>query len=376
MILQHPKDLLAIFPQSKWDKIDTLIPLFNQVERTRLRPVLGSNLLAYLNTFAQNYTHEGVQAALIAQQTEASTTVPSDSSEGTTLSLISSVQFYIAYITFANNPRIFSSSFNRGGGVNRAFSDSYEGFDEKDFQALAKELFMRSQDTIEDILLQLEQDAQDQRIFTDLWRAGAPQYYYYHSNLLFPTATALNPYYDIKERRETFQSLVPTIASCQRRYLIPNLGQKLYQAFLQEANALHPNEGGIPPIDTIDSVDYAETIAPIIRSALPDLLHSLAYYLRADLTTAPKTQQEQNQYLLRAEQHRNLAVRIILEEADNMQDYIVGTPLDFVYKEIHGITLTDHLAQANATSSEANPCHCKCRSHNLPSDSFMLDLTS
>lgn len=408
MLLQHKQDLLSIFPQHKWDKIETLIPLFVQVERTKLRPYLGDSLLNKLNEDYNLYSEEGVQAALVSTSQYSAVMDDIDmefNGSPVTVDILSACQRYIGYLTFANNIRIFSSSFNRGGGVNRAYSDSYEPLDEKDYQALSRELFMQSQDALEDILLTLERDASSSHIYTNLWKKNE-RYYFHHAALLFPNALSLNPYYDIKERRETYQSLVPTIESCQRRYLFPNIGKKVYNAFLALTNSLFqpssapqeqpspdtpvldaspsgttvpdasPSDTTVPDASPSDSTPVPDASASaIFQSALPDLLHSLAYYLRADLTTAPKTQQEQHQYLLRAEQHRNLALRIICEEPTIMKEYICGTPLDYVYRDIYGKTLSEELATTESPEPSPSPsCDCHC-SHNLPDGSFILDLT-
>lgn len=64
-----------------------------------------------------------------------------------------------------------------------------------------------------------------------LWQES--KYYYYHSDLLFPTCESLQPYLDIYENRDKFVRLIPDMRFIQSEYLEEAFGEDFIPRLLQ-----------------------------------------------------------------------------------------------------------------------------------------------
>lgn len=64
-----------------------------------------------------------------------------------------------------------------------------------------------------------------------LWQES--KYYYYHSDLLFPTCESLQPYLDIYENRDKFVRLIPDMRFIQSEYLEEAFGEDFIPRILQ-----------------------------------------------------------------------------------------------------------------------------------------------
>lgn len=320
MLITETQELEHHFPTSKWDKCEKLLPLFKETERNDLRRQIGVKLLDQLN---EDYKRISVPG----------TGLPFDQcGTSSTYDLLEACGKYIVLLTLANNVRSFATTLNRGGGWNMSTSDNFETPDEEQFKALERELYMRSQNALESICLALEDDAMNDKTYTSLWEGSRT--YYVHSDLLLSSASMLQLYYDIEERREKFNSLVPHIKAAQSRLLVPRLGKKLMRALL-DMDKVNKKE----PYTDEEKKEESEKLQ-ILCEVADECRTALSYFMQSDMELEGKQTKEtlHRSELLRqkGDIHATIAIRNIIDNAEKFKEYIIGGPLDLDYAKMVG----------------------------------------
>lgn len=331
MLITTSTELEHYYPTSKWDKCEALLPLFKETEQNALRRQIGGTLLAQLNAdYAALATDNGL---------------PFDQDDDSIqYRVLQAAGAYITRLTLANNERTFSTTFNRGGGWNMSTSDHFSTPDEDQFKALAKELYMLSQDALENLCIALEDDAKTDRHYTEAWKGSRT--YYNQTELLIPNADTLQQYLDIDSRRERFTALVPLISRIQSRVITPRIGTHWLRLLL----ALQVSGGSVP--DGSVPVPDASASGPVPDGPAPglaEMLHNLRIAIALNiLAEQEKSDKSRERLKTDADYHINIGINHILTLADIFKDDICGTPLDIEYSHHYGEgrTLTQTLEEA------------------------------
>lgn len=337
MLITTSTELEHYYPTSKWDKCEALLPLFKETEQNALRRQIGGTLLAQLNAdYAALATDNGL---------------PFDQDDDSIqYRVLQAAGAYITRLTLANNERTFSTTFNRGGGWNMSTSDHFSTPDEDQFKALAKELYMLSQDALENLCIALEDDAKTDRHYTEAWKGSRT--YYNQTELLIPNADTLQQYLDIDSRRERFTALVPLISRIQSRVITPRIGTHWLRLLLNlqvsDGSAVSPApvpDGSVPVPDASASGIVPDGPAP----GLSEMLHNLRIAIALNiLAEQEKSDKSRERLKTDADYHINIGINHILTLADIFKDDICGTPLDIEYSHHYGEgrTLTQQLEEA------------------------------
>ena len=353
MLITSLQELESIIPNSKWDKIDLISPLFLRTENTFLRTYLGPALLALLNQeYATILDQDGTiipttvpEASASASEGSAPVPDASQSDKEHILLILQATQQVIVYRTFADNVNILSSSLNRGGGFNRAVASNYDDLSEKDRQALSKEFFLNSNQLLEQLIILLEEDAKsEQPKFREAWSKSP--YYFYHQDLFFSTAEQMQFYYNLENKRTSYNIILPNIRSQQLLSVESHLGHTLTQSLLSIANGNATDLAQVLTNYEIKEGDYA-LVKEILEGFIIHVRHALAAYVRADLATKPS---EEAHYHTQGDHLLNTGIRHILESADLMPKLILSSPLSRDYEQVYGIKY-----QAPATVPDASP---------------------
>lgn len=237
MFFKSIKEISALAPTSKWNKLDKLQSLLEEEEMNRLIPILGQGLYDVLQESYDSVTAgfpDGIIPSNIAD-------IIATGASRTLVNILRACQRVAFYMTLADNSGLLNVSFNEGGGVNSATADNYDDVSDKVFERFERDAFAKGNRAVDNLLLLLEHDAQSERQFTDMWMHS--RYFYSQGNLLFTTATELQQFMDINESRAKFISLVPQIRYCQQVYIEPIIGSPLLQHIL----ALKLGNATVPP---------------------------------------------------------------------------------------------------------------------------------
>jgi len=267
MFITTQNEIQSLMPTARWDRPQQLFGYIEEEEAVALEPLLGTSLYQWLlgeyDRLRETYTditattvrptgkakkdaelaHADVTERLeqIQQGKYRETYVTPEPGEKDvpaddlkTIRLIRICQRIEWYKMLSHKAGLLSVSFNEGGGMNKVSADGYEPATEKDKEEMRKDAYMAAGRAIDDILLFLEADAKDARLFTDKWSDADA--FYLHKDLLFQTARVLNEYLDIKGERMAYVQLVRDIRFCQNTYLKTRIGAKLLKAVVAFAN--------------------------------------------------------------------------------------------------------------------------------------------
>ena len=223
MLFSTPQEINHIIPTAKFAKIDNLISRLNAEEMSSLYPLVGMPLLQKLNedyaSFAENTTN------LWSNESRSE-------SDNTKVIILRTAQEILLYSYLANHSAILQSSFNMGGGWNSPSTGDYDALDNKGNDRLDKDLWHSARRSKENLLLYLEMDARDGKVYTDLWQQS--DYYYQHQDLLFTTPSELHPQYiNLGDTPHlNFQAYVSILHDCQDGYIAGTIGYPLLQALI------------------------------------------------------------------------------------------------------------------------------------------------
>ena len=370
MLIQTSQELQAIYPNSKWDKIETLFPMFQRIENTFLRSFLGSDLIILLNEKYQDL-----------KTISSERTTPTDDRPSL---ILQACQQVIAYKFFADNSRLLSSSLNRGGGFNRATAANYDDLTEAELESLSKEMFHNANQSLEQLITLLEDDAKsDKPIFREAWSTS--EYYYLHQDLFFSTSIQLHTYYKLdgkQNKRVAYNELLPTIRSQQLLSIESHLGHDLTQSLLLVANG---NATDISQV--LVNYEIEESNYGIVTDSLKDFIThvrlALAAYIRADLSTKPS---DEARYHTQGDHILNLGIRNLLSHADIIPQIILTSPLAHDYRTIFGSDYQPPTSATVPSDSVAGPTsapvpdssaigHTKCSCQCSTRSTHILDLT-
>jgi len=267
MFITTQQEIQSLMPTARWDRPQQLFGLIEQEEQVALEPLLGTSLYQWLlgEYDRLRVAYEDITATTVrptgkakkdARLAHADVTerleqiqqgkyretytapepgekdVPADDMK--TIRLIRICQQIEFYKMLSHKAGMLIVSFNEGGGLNRVSADGYELADDKELDRLTKDAFMSAGRAVDSLLLFLEADAKDARLFTDRWSEADA--FYLHKDLLFQTARVLNEYLDIRGERMAYVQLVRDIRFCQNTYLKPRIGARLLKAVVAFAN--------------------------------------------------------------------------------------------------------------------------------------------
>ena len=223
MLFSTPQEINHIIPTAKFAKIDNLISRLNAEEMSSLYPLVGLPLLQKLN---EDY------AAISENTTNLWSNEARDKGEETKVIILRTAQEILLYSYLANHSAILQSSFNMGGGWNSPSTGDYDALDTKGNDRLDKDLWHSARRSKENMLLYLEMDARDSKVYTELWQQS--DYYYQHQDLLFTTPSELHPQYiNLGDTPHlNFQAYVSTLHDCQDGYIAGTIGYALLQALI------------------------------------------------------------------------------------------------------------------------------------------------
>ena len=267
MFITTQQEIQSLMPTARWDRPQQLFGLIEQEEQVALEPLLGLTLYQWLlgEYDRLRETHGDITATTVrptgkakkdASLAHADVTerleqiqqgkyretyvapepgekdVPAeDMQEIRLIRICQQIEFYKM---LSHKAGVLTVSFNEGGGLNRVSAEGYDPADEKEIDRLTRDAFMSAGRAVDSLLLFLEADAKDRRLFTDRWSDADA--FYLHKDLLFQTARVLNEYLDIKGERMAYVQLVRDIRFCQNTYLKPRIGSKLLKAVVAFAN--------------------------------------------------------------------------------------------------------------------------------------------
>ena len=330
MLITTQNEIISLMPTARWDRPQQLFGYLEEEEQVALEPLLGNSLYQFLLTeydrLREKYTDitattvrptaKAKQDARLAyadvterleqiQQgnyRETYTTVDDgehDVSEAdlATIRLIRICQQIEFYKMLSHKAGLLTVSFNEGGGMNMVSADGYEPADEKRMERVVKDAWMSAGRAVDSLLLFLEADAKDGKLFTDKWNEADA--FYLHKDLLFQTARVLNEYLDIKGERMAYVQLVRDIRFCQNTYLKPRIGRKLLAEIIRYANLgitgsqdndnVNPNDNDNVNDDDSSDSDADATDTVVYEELLGMLRTALALYVEGRRTTITQT---------------------------------------------------------------------------------------
>ncbi len=219
MLFSTPQEINHIIPTAKFAKIDNLISRLNAEEMSSLYPLVG---LPLLQKFNEDYAAVG---EIWSNQTRSK-------EEETKVIILRTAQEILLYSYLANHSAILQSSFNMGGGWNSPSTGDYDALDSKGNDRLDKDLWHSARRSKENMLLYLEMDARDSKVYTELWKQS--DYYYQHQDLLFTTPSELHPQYiNLGDTPHlNFQAYISTLHDCQDGYIAGTIGYTLLNALI------------------------------------------------------------------------------------------------------------------------------------------------
>ena len=345
MFITTDFEIKSLMPTARWARPDQLKGYLEEEERVALEPLLGTPLYEFLCTEYERlmgiygditsstitptkkakddpgssyadvtemmeHIHSGDVHAPCAICEDTVTEVPEK--DMATIRLIRICQQIEFYKMLSHKAGLLTVSFNEGGGMNIVSADGYDGADEKAKDRVVKDAFMSAGRAIDSLLLFLEADAKDKKLFTELWQQADA--YYLHKDLLFQTARILNEYLDIKGERMAYVTLVRDIRFCQNTYIKPRIGAKLLKAVVEYLNNGNTEGEG--------ENAALEDLAVYLRTAL-------AFYVESrKVELGPKQEKmARRDSMTDAQQAMAMACQYIEENLDALGDAAAGTPI-------------------------------------------------
>lgn len=345
MFIRSENEIISLMPTARWSRVSVLFGYIEEEERLALEPLLGSTLYSYLCDEYERLTgiYSDITSSTIKPTKKAkeepslpyadvterieqihvgmkcdpcdsiSHTYDKDVSEEDmqTIRLLRICQQIEFYMMLSHKSGMLTVSFNDGGGMNMVSADGYDVADDKRLERLSKDAYMSAGRAIDSLLLFLESDAKDLKLFTEKWKEADS--FYLHKDLLFQTARELNEYLDIHGDRRTYISLVRDIRYCQSTYLKPRIGWKLLRSVTEYANNGSTEE---------DVRDVYEELLQMLRTAL-------AFYVESRRTESGI----QNDKLARrdsmtdAQQAMAMACQYVEEHIDELGDAVKDSPI-------------------------------------------------
>lgn len=356
MFITTSNEINSLMPTSKWSRPQQIFGYLEEEERVALEPLLGTPLYEklckeyerlrdkYVDITATTIkpTHKAksepaVPYADVTDRMDAiqagrrpyiAPCVPADDEEDDvpdddmmTIRLLRICQQIEFYKMISHKAGLLTVSFNEGGGANRVSADNYEPADDKEIDRMTKDAFMAAGRAIDSLLLFLEADAKDKKLFTELWQKADA--YYLHKDLLFQTARELNQFLDINGERWAYVKLVRDIRFCQNTYLKPSIGGKLVKAVVDYAN------------NGIESDSSGSTSSEIYDELLLQLRTALAFFVesrRQELAPA-REKLARRDSMTDARQALATACKYIEDNLDKLGDAAVDTPIYNARKE-------------------------------------------
>lgn len=330
MIIRHIEEITAVYPTSQWDSLDLIKPLFLKVERTKLGKYLGFPLLSWLNSKYDSYADPQTGLADIDN------TGNEDKEKSLLLDVLRTSQEVIVYIALSNNVRILSSSLNQGGGFNSMTATDYEQSSDAQLKALSSELWRNAMDSLDSLLLLLEQDAKEDHILTDKWKQSS--YFYMHSDLIFRTADELSNYVNIDGGRAAYIQLTPALRNIQNQNIETRIGRELTQMLIEDRC---PDDNPIAPF----FVEFSRHC----RLALANYVNKEIIYSKIANSTKSQSKSSlvsemSSDYHLSGDKEMSLALGIVLNHPIEFRDFISkSSTLQYEYKEMYHVSWGEYL---------------------------------
>lgn len=230
MIVTKIEEIRDIIPTARWRDPAKLLGAIADEETSVLEPVLGDSLLDYI----QGRYDELIDAY---SQLTCNSEISFHENDKKDIELIRQLQKVVVLRMVSNRVATLSASFNEGGGLNRMATEGYDGATLDELKELKMEYWRNSIKALDNALYMLEKDARSENpVYADMWKES--EYYFHHSDLLFPTMRSLIPFFSItkNEKRLEYIELLPDIRWCQNTYILPMLGQDLIDLLLSESN--------------------------------------------------------------------------------------------------------------------------------------------
>ena len=305
MLFTHLTEIKSILPTSKWDKFGTLRGLLEEEEDNHLRPILGDTLF---DKIVEDYDQLAANEFWFDQSTDKDR-----------VRIIRTCQKVAFYMMLANNSGLFSVSFNAGGGFNSMSADDYSQPSTDAIKRFERDAWGKGRRNIDTLLRLLERDAQQTApLYREQWRKS--RYFYRQANLLFTTAVELQQYLDIKESREKYITLVPCISYAQSVYIIPRIGQPLFDWLIGlkygTASPSAPS-GSTDPSAPSDPPLPPSPPSPTLLSFRDKVMSACALYVEHS-----EKDLRRDDSLSRADMQIALAIRIIKENAKMFVDLV------------------------------------------------------
>lgn len=343
MLISTQNEIVSLMPTARWSRPEQLLGYLEEEERVSLEPLLGTALYQHildeyerLRDEYEDITSTTIKPTRIAKEdarvpyadvTERLDAIQEDrvacrcgcmpvdsfvvpSEDMAAIRLIRICQQIEFYKMLSHKAGLLTVSFNEGGGMNVASTESYEPADDKRMDRVVKDAYMSAGRSIDSLLLFLEADAKGERQFTELWKDADT--YFLHKDLLFQTARVLNEYLDINGERMAYNALVRDIRFCQNTYIRPRIGNTLLKAILDYANGQDRAVFG--------ALDVEELIS-LLRTAL-------AFYVESRRTELPsKERLARRDSISDAQQAMSDACQWIEQHLEQLGDVAVGTPV-------------------------------------------------
>jgi len=366
MFIRSENEIISLMPTARWSRPDQIYGYVEEEERVALEPLLGTTLYQHLcNEYERLRKEYGditsttikptgkakkdpkvphadvtermdrVQAGLVEPTCTAQAKEEKDvpKKDQVTVRLLRICQQIVFYKMLSHKAGLLTVSFNEGGGMNQVSAEGYDPADQKKIEHVVKDAYMSAGRAIDSLLLFLEADAKDDKVFTEKWQEADA--YYLHKDLLFQTARVLNEYLDIKGERMAYVALVRDIRFCQNTYLKPRIGGKLLKAVVAYAN----NGAATKEVDA----EVYDELLSMLRTAL-------ALYVESRRTElAPvKEKLARRDSMTDAQQAMATACNFIEEHIDALGDAAVDTP---IYNAIRAREAKEAQDAANAEAA-------------------------
>ena len=367
MFITTPNEIISLMPTARWAEPQKLFGYLEEEERVALEPLLGTPLYQKLCEEYERLTdkyvditsttikptkkaktdpavpyadvtelQDAIQAGLRPYQTPC---VPAADEEDEvseadmqTIRLLRICQRIEFYKMLSHKAGLLTVSFNEGGGMNVVSADGYDSASDKDRDEARKDAFMSAGRAVDELLIFLEADAKDKKLFTELWQEADA--FYLNKDLLFQTARVMQKFSTIKCRMD-YVDMVHDIRFCQDTYIEPRIGGKLLEAAIGYAN------------DRTDD----KTMDMLVRK----LRTALAFYVEARrVEIGPKQEKlARRDSMTDAQQAMAMACQYIEENLDALGEAVVGTPIYTRVKEQE--------AQAERDRENAQAAECRRR---------------
>lgn len=338
MIIRHIEEVTAVYPTSQWDSLDLIKPLFAKVERTKLSNYLGIQLLSWLNNRYDMLADS--QTGLVAIDDAAI----EDKEDLLLLNVLRTSQEVVVYIALSNNVRILSSSLNQGGGFNSMTATDYEQSSDAQLKALSQELWRNAMDSLDSLLILLEQDAKEDKVLTDMWKQS--NFYYMHSDLIFRTADELSNYVNIEGGRAAYIQMTPSLRNIQNQNIETRIGRELTQLL---------TDGSCPDINPISSffVEFSRHCKLALANYLNvDILRNRA--IKNNTSKSSLIADMGSDCHMAGDKEIALALDIILTHPIEFKEYISNSStLQYEFAERNKMTWQDYIKPQEKTTEPA-----------------------